>query len=684
MIYLVTLDRELFENGTYKIIGVEESLSLLSSWKMIQFDTETDSLDCHIGKLLMAQFGDIDTDTQIVVDCTTISIAHYKEVLETKFIIGHNLKFDLQWLYNYNIVPRKVYDTMIVEQVLYLGYPQGQVSYSLQSVALKRLEVYIDKTVRGQIIWKGIQADTILYGAKDVLYLYKIMQSQLLDCKNQDCLVAAKLECDAVPVIAYLEWCGIKLDENKWKAKMISDQKGLEEGKKALDDFVTTNPLLSKFTYINREGDLWSGYDLTPKCTINWSSSRQVVEVAKILGFNTTVQDKKTKEDKDSVLEKHLKGQKGINDEFLKLYFNYQEKAKLVSSFGQGHINAINPITGRLHTIFKQLGAASGRMSCGSNQSNEALARYKHLKPSEVSYPNIQQLPSDEITRGCFIAEEGNLLADCDYSAMEARLAGDIYHDEAIIDMFNKGLDSHSVYAKIFFKEELKDISVEDIKSKRPDLRSKAKGPEFALTFGGGAFAIMQAINCTEEEANTIIKNYEEGFKGTTEFAKKGSKFVRKNGYVLINKYTGHKMYWWDHKYWLEEEQEFKKEGFWDSYRLCKVNGSNPELIQRVRTHFQAASKWDRMARNAPTQGTGCNIIKKAAIELFNWIIENNYFNKVKICAIVHDEILAEFPKELKGTFPKKLEEIMFNAASVYCKLLPIPAEAEVATCWVH
>ena len=173
--------------------------------------------------------------------------------------------------------------------------------------------------------------------------------------------------------------------------------------KEALDSFVVNiykhnnNPNdytnifrgVDKFIQHNRQGDLFSGFDLEPKCAINWDSSRQVVSFAKLLGFNTSVQDKKTGEDKDSVLEKHLKGQKGINDAFLDLYFNYQESAKVVSSFGQGHLNAINPKTGRIHTIYRQLSTSSGRLSCGSNQSDEELARYKGIPTKNCCYPKL-------------------------------------------------------------------------------------------------------------------------------------------------------------------------------------------------------------------------------------------------------------------------------------------------------
>ena len=100
-----------------------------------------------------------------MVDTTTVDVKLFKEVLETKRVIGHNLKFDLQFLYNYDIKPTKVYDTMIVEQVLNLGYPSNVKSYSLKSVAWERLHTDIDKTVRGEIIWRGLDKQVILYAA---------------------------------------------------------------------------------------------------------------------------------------------------------------------------------------------------------------------------------------------------------------------------------------------------------------------------------------------------------------------------------------------------------------------------------------------------------------------------------------------------------------------------------------
>ena len=338
--------------------------------------------------------------------------------------------------------------------------------------------------------------------------------------------------------------------------------------------------------------------------TINWSSSRQVIEVAKILGFNTQVKDKNTGEDKDSVLEKHLASQKGVNDEFLKLYFKYQEYSKVVSSFGQGHLNAINPKTNRIHTVYKQLGAASGRMSCGSQQPNTSLAKLNQVPQKNCTYPNMQQLPADEQTRGAFTAPEGYEWCSCDFSALESRLGADIYNEKHMIDEFLHGSgDIHSLMALTFFEELMEEgTTTKDVKKKYPELRKKAKSPEFLIQFGGSAFGLATQLAISQEEAQKYVDSYYNKFKGIADFKEKGSKFVRKNGYVLMCKVTGHKMYWWDHKDWLKMQEVFNSPGFWDDYKLHH-KGTGDKIAQEVSIHFRAASKWDRMALNAPTQG---------------------------------------------------------------------------------
>ena len=695
MVYFVTLQKQLFDDPDYVCITTEESLEMMHGWGVIQVDTETSGRDPHLCRLLCIQFGNDKADARIVVDCTTVNVCLYKELLESRMLVFQNGKFDLQFLYNHHIIPMKVYDTMIVEQLLHLGYPNGHISYSLKEIAWRRLQINIDKTVRGEIQWRGLDKEVIMYAAGDVTYLEKIMWSQVNDLKAKGLMKAARIECDFIPAIAYLEWCGIHLDRDKWKAKMEKDKKNLEESIKALDDFVVSDPKNSKFTYVNTQGDLFSGFDLSPKCTIKWSSSPQVVAFAKHLGFDTKVQDKKTGEDKESAMEKHLKKQKKVNPEFIRLYFGkgepgdkdyypgYSGSFKVVSSFGQGHLNAINPVTDRIHTVYKQLGAASGRMSCGSQQPNTDLAKVNKVKPSDCTYPNMQQLPHDAETRACFTAPDGYLWSSCDFSALESRLGADIYNEPSMINEYLHGSgDIHSLVAKYCFPEELKDVDVKDIKKLYPHLRSRAKGPEFAMQFGGSAFAIQNSLGCSLEEAEQIAEAYWKGFKGIANFKKKGSDFVRKNGYILMCAYSGHKMFWWDHEKWLERQKSFTQE-FWEEYRK-KHKGTGDWVAQEVREHFQAASKWDRMALNSVTQGSGIVILKIAMTNFFRWIVEQGYFGKVELAALVHDESNVIFPEELKEVVPPMQSKCMEDAAALICTKLPIPAKPDVDLYWKH
>ena len=686
MIYLVTKKQELFENPNYTIISAEDAVKMMEDWKVIQYDSETSGKNPHLCKLLCVQFGNDKANARIVLDCESYSITLFKNILESKLLIGHNLKFDLQFLYNYNIVPRKVYDTMIVEQFLYLGYPREpkspyKVSYSLQAVAERRLGINIDKTVRGEIIWRGLDTSVIMYAAGDVTYLEQIMWSQAKDFRERGGTLGAKLECDFVPSIAYLEWCGIKLDENKWKEKMKKDKENLETRRKALNDFLINNKL-SKYYHIDTQGDLFSGFSSEPIIDLNWASSKQVIQLAKDLGFDTKVQDKKTGEDKESVIEKHLKTQKGINDEFLKLYFDYKESEKVCSSFGQGHLNLINPVTGRLHTSYWQIGTSSGRMSSGSG-TDEDLARYKGLTPSQCKMVNMQQLPHDKETRGCFIAEPGNLFCSCDYSAMEARIGAEVYNEKMLLDEFLYGSgDTHSAYAKVVFADELKDIDVKDIAEKRPDLRSKVKSVEFAVQFGSDGTAVAPQLGISEDEARQLVKNLLEGMNGLAKFKTEGSKKVRETGYVVAMPQTGHKVYWAEWKDWCKEAENWDTT-FWDVYKAYH-KGTGDSVALKVTQHFKMASKWDRLALNIPTQAGGAVVLKTAVVDLFNWIVDNGYFGKILFCNFTHDEINSEFPEELKDTYPKLVADIMEKAAAKYYTKLPIPAKPEVDVCWRH
>lgn len=189
-------------------------------------------------------------------------------------------------------------------------------------------------------------------------------------------------------------------------------------------------------------------------------------------------------------------------------------------------------------------------------------------------------------------------------------------------------------------------------------------------------------MGCTIEEAQRIADSYNNGFKGIATYKEWGSKFVRNNGYIILNPITGHKTYWWDWEDWKKTQKSFTSE-FWDNYRLYH-KGTGDIIAQNVSNHFKKVSKWDRKALNSVTQGTGAIILKESQIDVFHWVVKNGYFGKILLNNLTHDESNWEFPKELVDIFPKVLQTKMEETAAKYCKSLPIPAEFSVGNHWIH
>lgn len=698
MIYLVskTIDASSLEG--IENLSVEESLDIIAHWPVVQFDTETTGLDPHLCKLTSLQFGykhfQTGEHTEIVVDCNSIDPKEYKEVIEMSTLIGHNLKFDLKFLFNHNIVPLKVYDTMVCEQTLYLGYSPGKVPMNLAAVLMRYTGIDLDKTFQKKIATKGLTEEGIRYAAGDVLYLQDIRKSQLLIAESRNCVRAFIVENRFVPAIAYLEWCGVHLDEKKWREKMDNDNAVLQNSLKKLNDYVISNTKLNK-RFVS-DYSMPSLFDteiaeFTPTCTVDWDSPAQVVPVCKALGFNTETKDKKTKRIRDSVDEKTLAHQKGIDDTFLDLYFDYKGNGKTTTSYGQGHLNLINPNTHRLHTEFSQIGTVTGRMSSGGGEGkgkmNQELAAAKHLPVDEVRFVNLQNLPArgeqGVITRACFTAMEGNDFVSCDYSAEESRVQADVWNEPSLLKAFAEGIDTHNLYAKLCFPEELKDVDVKDVKKKRSDLRQKAKSAEFAVGYGSDGTSIAANIGLPIDKAREMVSNLLKGMPGMAKFKKDAGKFVRDNGYIVINKITGHRVYWPEWAEWKAVEDTFDR-NFWEDYKALH-KGTNDSVCEKVRKHMTQGHDWfGKNVLNYPIQGGSAIVLKQAAADLFEWIVKNGYFGKILFCVFVHDEIDCECPKELTETFSKKLQEIMERAAGYYYKRLPIPAEVSVGEHWIH
>lgn len=672
MIYLVSSEKFLFTDRI-KQITVKESLEILSLLKVVGVDTETSELNCWNGQLLSVQLG--NHDIQVVIDCRTIDIRLYKEFLESdRLFLFWNAKFDLKWFFNYGIIINHIYDGFIAEKLMHLNYPKGMIQMSLQAVGMKYLNIYLDKSVRGKIIWsKKLSEDIVVYGAEDVAHLEDIKTKQEEILKEKGLLTAVDIECRFIVPLAYTEWCGIKIDVDKWKAKMKQDEVALNKSKKACDDWLIQNEPNSKYIFVDTQGDLFLGYNLNPQVSLNWSSPVQVIPLFEKYGVDCV--DPKTS--KKTVEKKILKPQSDKCG-LIPLYLEYKEAAKIVSTYGQNFLDQINPKTGRILSNFNSLGTDTGRLSSGG-------------KDGKVEYINFQNLPRDPITRSCFIAEKSNSWISIDYNGEESFLMASIANDKAMIHELTEGdKDLHTLTAKLVFPNIPKNATVEEVKHNYKKERQLAKGYEFAFNYAGNASTIQRNFGLSEEEANRIYNSYMDGFSGLRAYQSMRKKDWWNKGYILINELTGHKAFIENWEALKTTYEGFQQQGFWDTYRQEKANNPNSYLVKRVKEFFKEKSNIDRNACNYGIQGTGAIIFKIATVNFWNWILKNNLFGVVKLCIPAHDEWNCEAPKEIAEEVASKLHECMVNTGKIFCTRCPLEAEVSrledgsLPNYWLH
>ena len=728
MIYFVTGQRELFEfpDAKYKCISVEESLKILEPLRVVGLDTETTGTEIWQGKLLTLQLG--NKENQVVIDYMTTDVKQYKDYLESdRLFIIHNAKFDLRWLYKEHIVVRNVYDTYLAEKILFLGFPPGIVSLSLQACCDRYLGIFLDKTVRGQI-HAGMTEDVIVYAANDVVHLEDIMNLQLKTIIARGQKVALDIENEFVRVLAYIEYCGIKLDPVKWKAKMDKDAERLRVAEHKLNEWVVDyvmkkgDPSLIARNYdTHKKGkpvkladnvyvvipqpSLFAEFDTGPQCIINWNSSKQVIRLFEELGFDLLVKDKKTGKMKKSVESKFIELQ-ASKSSIVPLYLEYSAAFKVVTSFGQNFLDAINPVTQRIHSTFNQM-MGTGRLSCGSGGkgkggktkdddiAEEADENKDTSTQANDKSVNVQQLPATEETRAAFVPEKGHLLVDCDYGDQEGHVFTELSNDREWIAFYNDPAqrDGHSFVAKMCFPKDLDGVAEKDVKKVRKDLRDLAKKARFCFNYNGQAPTMATNCNIPVDFATEIYNNYFKRFNGIASYFTVQKRDMWNRGYILISKITGLRAYIYD--YPILKGIERRKNGmedFWDIYKAARDSGRviseiPPPVMQEIAKKFaqgapieeiavrysykvkkagkveerfidinretvyvsvmkylwKRKSASDNQSCNYPSQGTAAAMTKIAGIRYFNHLVNDNLIFKVLIPNDVHDKILVVY-----------------------------------------
>lgn len=664
MIYLVTKQQSLWTSDRYKIISAEEALELLAPLSVVELDTETMGLDPYTKELLTVQLG--CAEFQVVIDCTSVDIHLFKEYMENpqRMFLGWNIKFDLKFLYHQRIVPLRVYDGYLAEKLLWLGYPAGMHEMSLKAASINYLGVDMDKSVRGKIIQTGLTEDVIVYAAGDVSYLGKIRDKQLVELEKKGLLKAIDFENEFVKCLAYIEYCGAKLDVDKWKIKMATDLNNLEKYEAELNEWVEESEYFSKYCSVNIQGDLFNGFDTKPRCHINWTSSQQVIPLFEELGLNLKVLDKKTKHYKKSVDIKVVEPQ-ASKSPLIPIYIKYKKAAIIVNTFGQKFLNLINPVTGRIHANFNQLGTDTGRLS-----STE---------------PNLQNLPHDAQTRACFVSDKGNRWISADYSGQESYLMASMANDEAMLDeLINGSGDLHSLTAKMVFQQIPRDMPLKDIKKNFKDLRQEAKGYEFCFNYGGQDSTLIRNYGLDAKRAKEIYENYMSGFAGLKRYQDFRRVDVMRKGYILLSKITGHKAYIYDYDELKRQMDKQEDPEFWAYYREMKQENPECDTVQGVRRLARRKAESEKQSINYPIQAAGALTFKLASIKLFNWLRKNNLLFIVKYCIPVHDEINLEAPDEISEEVADILVKCMVSAGKPFCTRAHLGADVEIGDHWIH
>ena len=665
MIYLVTENLELRKlikglvDSPIHLCSVENSIKSLNNLDWIGFDTETLGFDPYTKDLLTIQLG--NQTHQVVVDVTTIDIQLYKELLETKPLIGHNLKFDLKFLYHERIIPYKVYDTFLAEKTTRLGITQHRCS--LLETVKRHCNVILDKSERANINGR-FTIPFIIYAADDVKYLHIVKEKQEEILKETNSLKSIELDNRFVKVLAYIEYCGIKLDVGRWTAKMNKVRADYFEAEKKLNEFVIDNKMRK---FINYQTDLFSSQI---KTNINWNSPSQVVEFFKDLGVNTTVTVKG--EEKDTIEASHLvKFQKKFP--IIETYIKYKQAQKDLGTYGENWLNMINPISGRIHTQYTQL-MSTGRLSSGGRN-----------KETGEAYLNFQNIPSDEETRSCFVAEEGNVLIGCDYTGQEQIVLVNKCLDPSLLEFYDKGLgDMHSFVASKMY-DELDGLSLDEIKKKHKDKRQSAKVAGFAINYGGSGIGIADQLGLSVEQGQKIYDAYFYAFPGLKSYFEGAKKFGLDNGYVLISPVTGKRSYVDYYEDYLEMKKTVTEPGFWDNYKKHKaqLTVTYSKLKDKISKYFRKKGDIERMSLNYPIQGESAEITKLSCVYFWeDYLLKEDKLFTVKFVNTVHDENLVECPESLQEEVANALESAMVKAGSLFCKRVPLKADPCIAKHW--
>lgn len=600
-------------NTTIQRGTIDDCVSYCMDKAVLGVDTETEGFDFTCKKMIMFQIG--DEHTQFVIDTRHISIEPLREVLESHQItkIFHNAKFDYKFIKRWaGIEVNKIYDTYLSERVLHCGKLNW--GYSLSKCCERYAGVRLDKEERNKFV--GLQGQPftikqITYGANDVVYLIQIWERQHALLDDADLLQVANLENEAVIVFSEIEYEGLEVDKNKWVELAKENLELANSIELQLDREVIEHPKLKHY-HVPIQQDMFLPAEEQRVTSIKWSSPSQMLAL-----FQNLVP--KLEDVNGKNLNKHK-----YKHPIIKSYIRYKELSKLANAYGTNFFNYVN-CDGKVHTNFSQI-LDTGRVSS--------------------SEPNMQQIPSDNKYRNCFICPDGWVFVSSDYASQELNVIAYGSKDPVWLKALERGDDLHGVCADLVFEQKWRDAGPD----LRKQLRTTIKTINFGLAYGMGPHKLADTLDISIKEASELIDKYFTTFPNIKAFLEMLGRFGKMNGYIRTFK-------------------PFKRKRFFDYWEGHNTPPKEMGMIERA-------------SKNTPIQGASADMTKLALVKIHNHIKDNNLRDKVKIVMTVHDQIDTICKEDIAEEWAKTMTDLMEQAAVTIVTNGLLKADTNISKTW--
>lgn len=509
-----------------------------------------------------------------------IILSSLKNIFESSeiSIIGHSIKNEVIYLMKHKIDLNNI--TFDSEIGKYLLNP-SESSYAIDKIAYEYLkeELLSENEILGTGRAKTTFRQLSLDKKKEYIFNYlsaivrceSIMKAEIEELQMTD--LYENIELPLIEVLAYMEYVGFKVDVNVLNSLGAHFQEKIQQ--------------LEKEIY-EKAGEEFN---------INSPKQLSVILFEKLK--LPVIKKTKTGISTDAEVLDRLKSE----NEIVGLIVEYRQMVKLNSTYVEGLKNVVDENTGRVHSVFNQTIAATGRIS-----STE---------------PNLQNIPTrtDEgrELRKAFVAEQGFVLCDADYSQIELRVLAHLADEQNLIDAFINNIDIHTKTASQVFHVDIKDVT--------PIMRSRAKAVNFGIVYGISDYGLSRDLNIPRKEAKQYIDNYLSFYSNIDKYMKDIVEIGKNDGYVKT--YFGRRRY-------------------------------IPELSSR---NFNIRSFGERIALNTPVQGTAADIIKAAMVGVYKRLKTKNM--KSRLILQVHDELIVEAVEdelaEVKNIIKEEMENVVDN-----------------------